>query len=82
MFVEMRWLHQSRESPRLVLVVVCVALLLDNMLLTVVGECTHTEHTVIIFILSHSCQSLCFYADDTQLYLSGILPILMGFSPF
>ncbi|KAM9360861.1 chromaffin granule amine transporter [Symphorus nematophorus] len=32
----MAWLHQSRGSPRLVLVVVCVALLLDNMLLTVV----------------------------------------------
>eukprot|EP00064_Thunnus_orientalis_P024257 superscaffoldBa00010151_g24539 len=32
----MRWLHQSRGSPRLVLVVVCVALLLDNMLFTVV----------------------------------------------
>lgn len=35
---DMVWLHQSRGSPRLVLVVVCVALLLDNMLLTVVGE--------------------------------------------
>ncbi|XP_043968185.1 chromaffin granule amine transporter isoform X3 [Gambusia affinis] len=32
----MVWLLQSRGSPRLVLVVVCVALLLDNMLLTVV----------------------------------------------
>ncbi|XP_068166581.1 chromaffin granule amine transporter-like [Antennarius striatus] len=32
----MAWFHQSRGSPRLVLVVVCVALLLDNMLLTVV----------------------------------------------
>ncbi|XP_055367853.1 chromaffin granule amine transporter isoform X2 [Betta splendens] len=32
----MAWLHQGRGSPRLVLVVVCVALLLDNMLLTVV----------------------------------------------
>ncbi|XP_075881661.1 chromaffin granule amine transporter [Nelusetta ayraudi] len=32
----MMWLHQSRGSPRLVLVVVFVALLLDNMLLTVV----------------------------------------------
>ncbi|CAJ1069594.1 LOW QUALITY PROTEIN: chromaffin granule amine transporter [Xyrichtys novacula] len=32
----MAWLHQSRGSPRLVLVVVCVALLLDNMLFTVV----------------------------------------------
>ncbi|XP_032568507.1 chromaffin granule amine transporter [Chiroxiphia lanceolata] len=31
-----RWLAQSRGSPRLVLVVVFVALLLDNMLLTVV----------------------------------------------
>ncbi|CAI5649097.1 unnamed protein product [Oreochromis niloticus] len=34
----MAWLHQSRGSPRLVLVVVCVALLLDNMLLTVVAS--------------------------------------------
>ncbi|TMS01306.1 Chromaffin granule amine transporter, partial [Larimichthys crocea] len=32
----MAWLHHSRGSPRLVLVVVCVALLLDNMLFTVV----------------------------------------------
>ncbi|KAM9858663.1 chromaffin granule amine transporter [Aulostomus maculatus] len=32
----MLWLSESRGSPRLVLVVVCVALLLDNMLLTVV----------------------------------------------
>lgn len=42
-FYHMAWLHQSRESPRLVLVVVCVALLLDNMLLTVVGKCSRTE---------------------------------------
>ncbi|KAL2092831.1 hypothetical protein ACEWY4_012629 [Coilia grayii] len=32
----MDWVRESRGSPRLVLVVVCVALLLDNMLLTVV----------------------------------------------
>ncbi|KAM4578034.1 chromaffin granule amine transporter [Fundulus diaphanus] len=32
----MAWLPYSRGSPKLVLVVVCVALLLDNMLLTVV----------------------------------------------
>ncbi|XP_017538083.1 chromaffin granule amine transporter [Pygocentrus nattereri] len=32
----MEWIRNSRGSPRLVLVVVCVALLLDNMLLTVV----------------------------------------------
>uniref|UniRef100_A0A3P8U593 Solute carrier family 18 member A1 n=1 Tax=Amphiprion percula TaxID=161767 RepID=A0A3P8U593_AMPPE len=37
--VDMAWLHQSRGSPRLVLVVVCVALLLDNMLLTVESSC-------------------------------------------
>uniref|UniRef100_A0A3Q3BG18 Solute carrier family 18 member A1 n=1 Tax=Kryptolebias marmoratus TaxID=37003 RepID=A0A3Q3BG18_KRYMA len=36
---DMAWLHQSRGSPRLVLVVVCVALLLDNMLLTVESSC-------------------------------------------
>lgn len=34
----MDWISKSRGSPRLVLVVVCVALLLDNMLLTVVGK--------------------------------------------
>uniref|UniRef100_A0A3P8XSW9 Major facilitator superfamily (MFS) profile domain-containing protein n=1 Tax=Esox lucius TaxID=8010 RepID=A0A3P8XSW9_ESOLU len=38
------WLRQSRGSPRLVLVVVCVALLLDNMLLTVVGEFRISKH--------------------------------------
>lgn len=38
LLADMAWLLQSRGSPRLVLVVVCVALLLDNMLLTVVGE--------------------------------------------
>ncbi|KAF4109702.1 chromaffin granule amine transporter [Onychostoma macrolepis] len=32
----MDWIRESRGSPRLVLVIVCVALLLDNMLLTVV----------------------------------------------
>ncbi|XP_048067130.1 chromaffin granule amine transporter [Megalobrama amblycephala] len=32
----MDWISESRGSPRLVLAVVCVALLLDNMLLTVV----------------------------------------------
>ncbi len=31
-------IRESRGSPRLVLVIVCVALLLDNMLLTVVGK--------------------------------------------
>ncbi|XP_066570479.1 chromaffin granule amine transporter [Amia ocellicauda] len=35
-FNPLQWLKEGRESRRLVLVVVCVALLLDNMLLTVV----------------------------------------------
>uniref|UniRef100_A0A3P8VJV9 Solute carrier family 18 member A1 n=1 Tax=Cynoglossus semilaevis TaxID=244447 RepID=A0A3P8VJV9_CYNSE len=45
--IDMAWLHQSRGSPRLVLVVVCVALLLDNMLLTVVGECSQLPWTMV-----------------------------------
>uniref|UniRef100_A0A3Q2P329 Solute carrier family 18 member A1 n=1 Tax=Fundulus heteroclitus TaxID=8078 RepID=A0A3Q2P329_FUNHE len=43
---EMAWLPYSRGSPKLVLVVVCVALLLDNMLLTVVGEKTLNQNFV------------------------------------
>lgn len=32
------WLQRCRESRRLVLVIVAIALLLDNMLLTTVGK--------------------------------------------
>lgn len=48
------WLRQSRGSSRLVLVVVCVALLLDNMLLTVVGESRQPTHTH-----THTFKSAC-----------------------
>uniref|UniRef100_A0A3B5BBT1 Solute carrier family 18 member A1 n=1 Tax=Stegastes partitus TaxID=144197 RepID=A0A3B5BBT1_9TELE len=50
--VGMAWLRQSRGSPRLVLVVVCVALLLDNMLLTVVGEFTVSPLLLSSLLLS------------------------------
>lgn len=45
-FNPMDWVKHGRGSPRLVLVVVCVALLLDNMLLTVVGELRRHKHTL------------------------------------
>lgn len=32
------WLHRCRESRQLVVVIVAIALLLDNMLLTTVGK--------------------------------------------
>lgn len=51
--IDMAWLHQSRGSPRLVLVVVCVALLLDNMLLTVVGECSQQPRSMVHGLWSH-----------------------------
>uniref|UniRef100_A0A4W5QS49 Solute carrier family 18 member A1 n=1 Tax=Hucho hucho TaxID=62062 RepID=A0A4W5QS49_9TELE len=46
------WLRQSRGSSRLVLVVVCVALLLDNMLLTVVVPIIPT----FLYALDHPTQ--------------------------
>ena len=33
------YFHSARESRKLVLVIVAIALLLDNMLLTTVGQC-------------------------------------------
>ena len=33
------YFHSARESRKLVLVIVAIALLLDNMLLTTVGRC-------------------------------------------
>lgn len=46
----MEWIRKSRGSRRLVLVVVCVALLLDNMLLTVVGE-SEALHTFALTLI-------------------------------
>ncbi|XP_051965018.1 chromaffin granule amine transporter [Xyrauchen texanus] len=46
------WFRENRGSPRLVLVVVCVALLLDNMLLTVVVPIIPT----FLYALEHQTQ--------------------------
>lgn len=35
----LKWLREERQSRKLILFIVFVALLLDNMLLTVVGRC-------------------------------------------
>ncbi|KAK0146948.1 Chromaffin granule amine transporter [Merluccius polli] len=48
------WLQGGRESPRLVLVVVCVALLLDNMLLTVVVPIIPT----FLYAMDHASSNL------------------------
>ncbi|XP_070820573.1 chromaffin granule amine transporter isoform X2 [Chaetodon trifascialis] len=63
----MAWLHQSRGSPRLVLVVVCVALLLDNMLLTVVVPIIPT----FLYAMEHP-------SPEPQTLLSSVLPSLGG----
>ncbi|XP_066500410.1 chromaffin granule amine transporter [Hoplias malabaricus] len=54
-FNPVEWIGLSRGSPRLVLIVVCVALLLDNMLLTVVVPIIPTflyamEHQSVAFL--------------------------------
>lgn len=38
-FSLIQWLREERQSRKLILFIVFVALLLDNMLLTVVGRC-------------------------------------------
>ncbi|KAG5280457.1 hypothetical protein AALO_G00060230 [Alosa alosa] len=48
------WVRQSRGSPKLVLVVVCVALLLDNMLLTVVVPIIPT----FLYAMEHEKENL------------------------
>uniref|UniRef100_A0A672RDK6 Solute carrier family 18 member A1 n=1 Tax=Sinocyclocheilus grahami TaxID=75366 RepID=A0A672RDK6_SINGR len=50
----MDWISESRGSPRLVLVIVCVALLLDNMLLTVVVPIIPT----FLYAIEHQTQEL------------------------
>ncbi|XP_031425710.1 chromaffin granule amine transporter [Clupea harengus] len=53
-FNPMDWVKHGRGSPRLVLVVVCVALLLDNMLLTVVVPIIPT----FLYALEHEKENL------------------------
>ncbi|XP_040897605.1 chromaffin granule amine transporter isoform X2 [Toxotes jaculatrix] len=60
----MAWLRQSRGSPRLVLVVVCVALLLDNMLLTVVVPIIPT----FLYAMEHP-------SPEPQTALPSLLPL-------
>lgn len=45
------WLQRCRESRQLVLVIVAIALLLDNMLLTTVGTYTHRYLRTKYFLL-------------------------------
>jgi hypothetical protein len=42
------WMIRWRGSRRLVLVIVAIALLLDNMLLTVVGECLIVQQVLVL----------------------------------
>ncbi|KAJ7993787.1 hypothetical protein DPEC_G00258340 [Dallia pectoralis] len=63
------WLQQSRGSPRLVLCVVCVALLLDNMLLTVVVPIIPT----FLYALDHTTQD-----PSIQPYTQG--PLEKGYT--
>ena len=46
------WFAGCRESRRLVLIIVAIALLLDNMLLTTVGKKRETFLTLLSFPLS------------------------------
>lgn len=46
------WLQRCRESRKLVLIIVAIALLLDNMLLTTVGKKTFLSNSVFSFSLS------------------------------
>lgn len=43
-----KWLREERQSRKLILFIVFIALLLDNMLLTVVGRCTPASLTSYI----------------------------------
>uniref|UniRef100_A0A8C9S5E9 Solute carrier family 18 member A1 n=2 Tax=Scleropages formosus TaxID=113540 RepID=A0A8C9S5E9_SCLFO len=60
-FNAMEWLKGKRGSPRLVLVVVCVALLLDNMLLTVVVPIIPS----FLYTTEHSRQDLAPASNQT-----------------
>lgn len=70
-----RWLQEGRESRKLVLVVVFVALLLDNMLLTVVGTSgplcwgnllwAPTAHMLSAFSSEWTSHRVCWKVEDT-----------------
>lgn len=60
----LKWLREERQSRKLILFIVFVALLLDNMLLTVVGRCF--SH----LLCKVSCSALC--ATGSQVCLSDV----------
>ncbi|XP_028851780.1 chromaffin granule amine transporter [Denticeps clupeoides] len=90
----MDWVRESRGSSKLVLVVVCVALLLDNMLLTVVVPIVPT----FLYATEHEAQDLSdqpgpsTFSDTTQdqhsffsvvsLYDNTTYPLLDSSSPY
>lgn len=49
------WMVRWRGSRQLVLVIVAIALLLDNMLLTVVGKCIITVYILDILVDGNYC---------------------------
>lgn len=50
----LKWLREERQSRKLILFIVFVALLLDNMLLTVVGKCAFLTSRISVEFLSVS----------------------------
>ena len=57
----LNWLREERQSRKLILFIVFVALLLDNMLLTVVGRCTFSPivFSFIMFLCATGTTSPC-----------------------
>lgn len=53
-FSLLTWLREEKQSRRLILLIVFIALLLDNMLLTVVGKCYCCSH--LLHVQEHMMQ--------------------------
>lgn len=50
----LKWLREERQSRRIILFIVFVALLLDNMLMTVVGRFSNPLHLLFMDFLFQS----------------------------
>ena len=50
----LKWLREERQSRRIILFIVFVALLLDNMLMTVVGRLSKPLHLLFMDFLFQS----------------------------
>lgn len=59
------WLQRCRQSRKLVLVIVAIALLLDNMLLTTVGKWLYLLYriTLINHVICHIFDTFLMYKD-------------------